>query len=81
MEAGMNEHILDQEQRETAMELADLMRLAQEMGRRLANETHGDLYEEVRKLVTLLHQTRLQADLIEIQLTPDYAESQHRRAS
>jgi len=79
----MNEHILDQEQRETAMELADLMRLAQEMGRRLANETHGDLYEDVRKLVTFLHQTRLQADLIETKLIPDYSRDQRiqRRAS
>ncbi len=79
----MNEHILDQEQRETAMELADLMRLAQEMGRRLANETHGDLYEDVRKLVTFLHQARLQADLIETKLIPDYSRDQRiqRRAS
>lgn len=79
----MNEHILDQEQRETAMELADLMRLAQEMGRRLANETHGDMYDEVHKLVTLLHQARIQADLIETKLTPDFQRESviRRRAS
>lgn len=66
----MKESLLVQEQRETAMELADLMRLAQEMGRRLANETHGDMYDEVNKLVTLLHETRNQADFIEDKLTP-----------
>lgn len=59
---------LREEQGETARELAELMRLAQEMGRRLCNETHGDMYDEVRLLMSLLHQTRAQADLIDAQL-------------
>ncbi len=56
------------EQAETARELADIMRLAQEMGQRLCNETHGEMYDEVRMLISLLHQTRAQADLIDAKL-------------
>ena len=62
------EDILREEQGETARELAELLRLAQEMGRRLSNETHGEMYDEVRMLVSLLHQTRGQADLIDAKL-------------
>ena len=62
------EDLLREEQGETARELAELLRLAQEMGRRLCNETHGDMYDEVRMLISLLHQTRAQADLIDAQL-------------
>jgi len=62
------EELLREEQGETARELAELLRLAQEMGRRLCNETHGDMYDEVRMLISLLHQTRAQADLIDAQL-------------
>lgn len=60
--------ILREEQGETAHELAELLRLGQEMGRRLSNETHGDMYDDVRMLVSLLHQTRAQADLIDAKL-------------
>ncbi len=60
--------MLKEEQQETARELADLMRLAQEMGRRLANETHGELYDDVRFLNELLHQTRIKADAIKERL-------------
>ena len=56
--------ILREEQGETARELAELLRLGQEMGRRLSNETHGEMYDEVRMLISLLHQTRAQADFI-----------------
>ncbi len=56
---------LKAEQAETARELAELLRLAQEMGRRLCNESHGDIYDEVRMLISLLHQTRAQADVID----------------
>ncbi|PUA26752.1 MAG: hypothetical protein B0W54_23755 [Cellvibrio sp. 79] len=59
---------LKAEQAETARELAELLRLGQEMGRRLCNETHGDMYDEVRLLISLLHQTRAQADLIDAKL-------------
>lgn len=60
--------LLREEQGETARELAELLRLGQEMGRRLSNETHGDMYDEVRLLISLLHQTRAQADLIDAKL-------------
>jgi hypothetical protein len=62
------EDILREEQGETARELAELLRLGQEMGRRLSNETHGEMYDEVRMLISLLHQTRAQADLIDAKL-------------
>ncbi len=62
------EDILRDEQGETARELAELLRLGQEMGRRLSNETHGEMYDEVRMLISLLHQTRAQADLIDAKL-------------
>ncbi len=59
---------LNGEQAETARELAELLRLGQEMGRRLCNETHGEMYDDVRLLISLLHQTRAQADLIDAKL-------------
>lgn len=62
------EDLLREEQGETARELAELLRLAQEMGRRLCNETHGEMYDEVRLLISLLHQTRAQAYLIDAKL-------------
>lgn len=62
------DNLLREEQCETARELAELLRLGQEMGRRLGNETHGDMYDEVRLLISLLHQTRAQADLIDAKL-------------
>ncbi len=64
----MSRDILREEQGETARELAELLRLGQEMGRRLSNETHGEMYDEVRMLISLLHQTRAQADLIDAKL-------------
>lgn len=48
------------ERRETIDELSDLLFVVQEMGRRLADETHGDSYSQVRELNELLHQTRVQ---------------------
>lgn len=62
------EELLREEQGETARELAELLRLAQEMGRRLSNETHGEMYDDVRMLTSLLHQVRAQADLIDARL-------------
>lgn len=62
------DELLREEQGETARELAELLRLGQEMGRRLSNETHGDMYDDVRLLISLLHQTRAQADLIDAKL-------------
>ena len=48
------------ERRETITELSDLFLVVQEMGRRLADETHGDSYAQVRELNELLHQVRVQ---------------------
>ncbi len=72
----MKADILREEQRETAQELAEITRLAQEMGRRLANETHGKLYDEVRLMLSLLHQTRAQADLINARLNGAVSEQE-----
>ncbi len=60
---------LKYEQVETARELAELLRLAQEIGQRLCNETHGEMYDDVRMLSSLLRQTRAQADLIDAKLS------------
>jgi hypothetical protein len=53
------------ERRETIQELSDLLFVVQEMGRRLANETHGESYDLVRELNELLHQARAKLDLIQ----------------
>lgn len=50
--------------RETLYELSDLIRVVQEMGQRLANETHGEAYASVRELNEVLHQARQQVDKI-----------------
>ncbi|MES2878733.1 MAG: hypothetical protein V4713_09945 [Pseudomonadota bacterium] len=54
----------DDERRETIDELSDLLVVVQEMGRRLANETHGNAYAQVKELNELLHQTRVQLNKI-----------------
>lgn len=64
------ENILQEEQRETSRELVSLLRVTQEMGRRLAYETHGDLYDDVRTLNELLHESRIKADTILNRLMP-----------
>ena len=80
----LRDNVLREEQGETAHELAELMRLAQEMGRRLSNETHGEMYDDVRLLISLLHQTRAQADVIDAKLNSvdpiaDLIARQHQR--
>lgn len=50
----------ESERRETIDELSDLLSVAQEMGQRLAGETHGESYALVRELNELLHQSRAQ---------------------
>ena len=60
----MFEESREGERRETICELADLMLVAQEMGQRLANETHGEAYAPVRELNELLHQARVQIEKI-----------------
>lgn len=52
------------ERRETSEELTVVIRLAQEMAQRLANETHGDMYLEVGQLGNLLRQARAKVELI-----------------
>ena len=52
------------ERRETIDELSDLIVVVQEMGQRLAAETHGDSYSQVRELNELLHQARVQLSKI-----------------
>ena len=47
------------ERRETIDELSELLVVVQEMGRRLADESHGDAYSGVRELNETLHQARL----------------------
>lgn len=54
----------ESERRETIDELADLMIVVQEMGRRLADETHGNASSGVRELNELLHQSRVQLQRI-----------------
>jgi hypothetical protein len=53
------------ERRETIEELSNLLFVVQEMGRRLANETHGKSYDLVRELNELLHRARAKLDLIQ----------------
>jgi len=60
----MFEETREGERRETVYELSDLLLVAQEMGQRLANETHGDAYAPVRELNELLHQSRQQIEII-----------------
>jgi hypothetical protein len=58
----MVDEILENERRETISEMSDLLLVLQEMGRRLANETHGDAHAQVRDLNESLHEVRLQVD-------------------
>jgi hypothetical protein len=59
------EENLAEERSETVKELSGLFVIVQEMGRRLANETHGEAYDLVRELNELLHQTRAKINQIE----------------
>ena len=60
----MFEETREGERRETVYELSDLLLVVQEMGHRLANESHGDAYAPVRELNELLHQARQQIEII-----------------
>jgi len=60
----MFEETREGERRETVYELSDLLLVVQEMGQRLANETHGDAYAPARELNELLHQARQQIEII-----------------
>ncbi|MBS1209197.1 MAG: hypothetical protein H6R19_1595 [Proteobacteria bacterium] len=52
------------ERRETIEELSELFAVVQEMGRRLAEESHGEAYSSVRELNEILHQARLALEKI-----------------
>ena len=52
------------ERRETISELSDLFAIVQKMGKRLADETHGDAYEQVLELNEKLHEVRQQLNRI-----------------
>lgn len=66
------EDFMESERRETVDELSDLFFVVQEMGRRLANETHGDAFAQVRKLNVLLHEARVQLSVIKNGVAPDF---------
>lgn len=51
--------MLENERQETIHELSDLLYVVQDMGQRLANETHGEAYTQVRELNERLHQIRV----------------------
>lgn len=61
------EEMLNDERRETVEEMSALLGVIQEMGTRLANETHGEAYDPVRELNQLLHQARLKMQQIQNQ--------------
>ena len=52
------------ERRETIEELTELLSVVQQMGHRLAYETHNDHYDMVKELNGRLHQARLQLEEI-----------------
>lgn len=52
----------EQDRQEAVIELAELIHLAQETGRRLANKSHGELYDLAHDVNELLHQVRLQIE-------------------
>lgn len=54
----LEQEMPESERVETVEELSDLLVVVQEMGRRLAYETHGDAYKPVQQLNELLHQAR-----------------------
>lgn len=66
----IQKNIQQEEQHETARELADILRIAQEMGQRLTRETHGDLYDDVRVLNENLRDLRQQLDAVIDALPP-----------
>lgn len=52
----------EQDRQEAVIELAELIHLAQETGRRLANKSHGELYDLAHDVIELLHQVRVQIE-------------------
>jgi len=54
----------EEARQETLEELSQMLLITQDMGRRLANESHGHAFDEAQILNNLLHQARLQLDRI-----------------
>lgn len=65
-----DELTLAEERTETIRELSELLFVVQQMGHRLADETHGDSYVMVRELNEALHQARTKVSALEKQI-PD----------
>jgi hypothetical protein len=59
------------ERKETIEELTHLLTALQDMGRRLATETHEAAYDDVLKLNELFHQAHLLIDVIRIKADQD----------
>jgi hypothetical protein len=57
--------IQSQERQETIEELSELLFVVQEMGRRLADETHGAAYDKVLEFNQHLHRARLEIERIQ----------------
>jgi hypothetical protein len=55
----------EQDRQEAVIELAELIHLAQETGRRLANKSHGEFYDLAHDVNELLHQVRVQIEVIQ----------------
>lgn len=58
----------ERERYEALDELSQLFGVVQAMGHRLADETHGPSYDDVRELNEYLHQARMKIDAIQAQL-------------
>lgn len=63
-----DELTLDKERAETLRELSELLFVVQQMGHRLADETHGDKYALVREINEALHQARTRVSALEKQI-------------
>ena len=62
----MSKELRESERRETIHELSELLFVTQEMGQRLADETHGDSYSRIKEFNDLLHQARIQLEKISL---------------
>lgn len=67
----MRDDSREEERQETLDELGDLLAVLQEMGERLASETHGDAYSGVHEFNAMLHQARIQLGRIKAGQTRD----------
>jgi hypothetical protein len=66
------ERLPSQGRSEIAAELASKLAVVQQLGQRLANETHGTEYDLVLELNELLHEARVQIALIQTDSANDW---------